>query len=896
MSEQAKPLAVLVLTTSLAAGGSQRFASMLLNKLDRARFAPELAVVSDSHVDHDIPSDVPISVLTAEPSIEPSTDLGLSQEQLRRFGADAAWSQALVDQIAHLVQRIRPAVVLCAPEWVAIPASAAALRFPDETRLVSRFGAPASMAFPDVGAPYLFSAHARDYLGRADRFVAVSPAIAEDLTANFGVDGARVVVMPNAVDAEKARILGSQPVMELPFGDDAPWVVFVGRVERVKGLEYLLRAITEANTVTPVRCVVVGEGSQRPYLRALAKHLGIDHRVWFVGSQTNPYRFMSKADVFVLPSLSEGLPNVLLEAMACGCPVIATDIAGGITGELLEEGVSGLIVERADHHALAAAILRVLGDTELRERLVRQGTRRVGDFGVPSMIRRYEEFLAEVAARPKLGRVTATSTLVASSEAAADAPHTEAAHVCAPRLAAQADAPSAAVPAPRGSDSRFLARVRQNLGARLRRRQEPKDAGVPGRPQCLAPLGDHGAADGVPAFRLLVLAPVAADMAYGTLTETLIRHLRRRGYEVCPVAVFDDASGFPDGEQDVPYSLTRHVSAAAVALMDVVQDSGANADELAWLATVAGKVADVAALVRADAILADGYMAARLALIGRRGASSMPPVLVKAGKGAREIASGAQGELEGILLREYLGTADGVIAADADEASDLTVMFDSLQGRVMTAPTGIDVDAVVNRTQDNPSEHPWFSEETPIFECVLELRGETGVAPLLAAVGMAASKAAFRVIVVARDEQLETIMGLVRALGVPDGIVDIVTGPDWAVGTLRNAAALIHPSPGPSTGVPDAIVGALALGTPVISTRCSQAVLELLDNGGAGLTFNAGDADALAEAMLQILWDDELREELASRGPGRLRALSFDAVADSIDAFLRAQAGRGRNS
>ena len=90
--------------------------------------------------------------------------------------------------------------------------------------------------------------------------------------------------------------------------------------------------------------MLVGDGSQRGYLEALVRQLGIAEHVRFLGEQTIPFKYMRRATMFVLPSLSEGMPNVLLEAMACGCPVIATDIAGGVVREVLEDGTCGLIV------------------------------------------------------------------------------------------------------------------------------------------------------------------------------------------------------------------------------------------------------------------------------------------------------------------------------------------------------------------------------------------------------------------------------------------------------------------------------------------------------------------------------------------------------------------------
>ena len=131
-----------------------------------------------------------------------------------------------------------------------------------------------------------------------------------------------------------------------------------------------------------VRLVLVGRHDDEEYARALARRaeeLGIAEAVYLAGYQGDALSFVAHSDVFAFASTTEGAPMVLVEAMACGIPVVSTDCPVG-PREILEDGRSGLLVEMNDPAAMAAELTRVLTDTALREHLVSAGIRRAEDF------------------------------------------------------------------------------------------------------------------------------------------------------------------------------------------------------------------------------------------------------------------------------------------------------------------------------------------------------------------------------------------------------------------------------------------------------------------------------------------------------------------------------------
>jgi len=201
--------------------------------------------------------------------------------------------------------------------------------------------------------------------------------VSEDLRAEclrWGVRPERCIVIENAIDlSEYQRRLPPEEAKRRLGLDPAGLVIGnVGRLSPEKGLAGLVEATAQLlEEGQPVRLVLVGDGPERQELEALARRQGIADRVHLVGHQPDPRPWYEAMDLFVSNSRREGLPNVLLEAMALGVPVAATRIAG--VARLIEPERTGLLVEPDDQAGLTDAIRRMLTDAELRRRLVQAG-------------------------------------------------------------------------------------------------------------------------------------------------------------------------------------------------------------------------------------------------------------------------------------------------------------------------------------------------------------------------------------------------------------------------------------------------------------------------------------------------------------------------------------------
>lgn len=212
----------------------------------------------------------------------------------------------------------------------------------------------------------------------ADKVLAVSQAVREILLSRERLQPDFVEVLPTGVNREvfhpgdfEVRCTWRQ---RLGLSSDTPVLGTVARLIPSKGHDVLLGAIGEVATVRPdIKLIVIGEGTERSKLERMAYDLNLHQKVVFLGFRSQPEvtGLLAAIDIFVQASREEGHPGAVLQALACGVPVVATDVGG--TRELIEDGTSGLLVPQDDPLQLSEAILRLLASTDMRQAFSQRG-------------------------------------------------------------------------------------------------------------------------------------------------------------------------------------------------------------------------------------------------------------------------------------------------------------------------------------------------------------------------------------------------------------------------------------------------------------------------------------------------------------------------------------------
>ena len=233
--------------------------------------------------------------------------------------------------------------------------------------------------------------------GSCDRLVGNSHAVV-DFYRKLGVPEDRLaMIYSGSEDEERLAVNPGGIRAELGFEDNAPLVLFVGRLAEQKRVDDLLKAIDLLQHVQPdLRTVIVGEGPLRDQLEETAHAFDLDSRVQFLGHRDDVPRLMAAADVVVLPSSYEGLPNVVLEAMWSHKPVVATAAPG--TTEVVVHGETGLLVPVGDSMLLARAIRDLVRDPVMADRLGEAGRARAqAHFRADTMIAQFAEMYENLA-------------------------------------------------------------------------------------------------------------------------------------------------------------------------------------------------------------------------------------------------------------------------------------------------------------------------------------------------------------------------------------------------------------------------------------------------------------------------------------------------------------------
>ncbi|MGQ9748691.1 glycosyltransferase [Desulfosoma sp.] len=299
--------------------------------------------------------------------------------------------QSSLFKLAHYLRTERPDALLCDKDRVNRTALMAAAMAGYQGRVVVRLGTTVSKNLENRGLVHRTMQYwsIRHLYARAHAVAVPSHGAAEDLHTIASFPPGFVRVLPSPVVSDTIHTLGREPIHHPWFAPDAPPVILgAGELCERKDFATLVRAFAALSHHTECRLVILGKGKKRQALEKLAHELGIADRVWFPGFVHNPYAYMAKSRLFVLSSTCEGLPVVLMEAMALGIPVVSTDCPSG-PREILHHGRYGPLVPVKSWNQLAEAMARVLAEPPEKEELMTAVSR----YHVPSATDAYLQLL-----------------------------------------------------------------------------------------------------------------------------------------------------------------------------------------------------------------------------------------------------------------------------------------------------------------------------------------------------------------------------------------------------------------------------------------------------------------------------------------------------------------------
>lgn len=232
----------------------------------------------------------------------------------------------------------------------------------------------------------------RRFYPRADAVVAVSQGVADDLARTLGLPVKSISTIYNPVVSQSLEQRALESLSHPWFsGGGPPVLLAVGGFKPAKDHATLLKAFAIARKERPVRLVILGEGKLRESLTRLAKDLGVSEDLDMPGFVGNPYKYMARASLFVFPSVFEGMGMVLVEALACGCPIVSTDCPSG-PAEILAQGRFGTLVPMGEEQSLAKAITDALETPHNKEMLIARGR----EFSVGRATENYLELISEI--------------------------------------------------------------------------------------------------------------------------------------------------------------------------------------------------------------------------------------------------------------------------------------------------------------------------------------------------------------------------------------------------------------------------------------------------------------------------------------------------------------------
>ncbi|MFH0983110.1 MAG: glycosyltransferase [Planctomycetota bacterium] len=324
------------------------------------------------------------------PVSEMLSDVGVANTGL---GAQGPWDYHVLERLAGRISDFRPDIVhaLLFHANVACRIACLLCGFPTR-RLICE------IQTAEIERPWhLWVEHWTQRWCRA--IVGNSPSVIEHLRMAGHIHPSRLRLIPGGVDPEPLAQISPLDRRALGITDDDPILLWVGRLDPIKGLDELIEAFARVARARPCHLVLVGDGAYRPQVERLIRRSGCAERMVMLGTRSDVPSLLKTAAMFVFPSRTEGMPNALLEAMAAGLPCVAADVPG--CRDVIDDRVDGLLTKPGDAVHLAATILQVLANGALARRLGQAAAAKVQrSFRLDRCLKSYLELYSEVLSDP----------------------------------------------------------------------------------------------------------------------------------------------------------------------------------------------------------------------------------------------------------------------------------------------------------------------------------------------------------------------------------------------------------------------------------------------------------------------------------------------------------------
>jgi len=228
---------------------------------------------------------------------------------------------------------------------------------------------------------------------KADIITVSSEGVRSNLINDFKIKPGKIKVIYNFVDIPLVERLSTDFVDDVDF-KKCPVIIACGRLVHQKNYPLLLNAFSIVLKKIDAKLFILGDGEERDEIIDLSNKIGVKDRVNFLGFKKNPFKYISKSDVFVLSSIYEGFANVIVEAMACGIPVVSTNCPSG-PDEIITDGINGILVPVGDENAMSDAIIKILTDKDYAKSIADNGRKRAQDFITENKVREYEKLFSQ---------------------------------------------------------------------------------------------------------------------------------------------------------------------------------------------------------------------------------------------------------------------------------------------------------------------------------------------------------------------------------------------------------------------------------------------------------------------------------------------------------------------